>query len=61
MDKLKKLIALAGLGIVGILTGQNAPNADSGFLLSTMGITLLLCIPVFELDAYLNRNNSDKK
>jgi hypothetical protein len=57
MDKLKKLSALAGLGIVGILTGQNAPNADSGFMLTTMGIFLLLCIPVFELDAYLNRKN----
>ena len=58
MNKAKKLIGFALLSVLAIVGGKYAPSSDSAFFLITMGIAGLMIIPIFELDAYLRRNEN---
>lgn len=61
MNKAKKLIGFALLSVLAIIAGKYAPSSSSAFFLITMGIAGLMIIPIFELDAYLRRNENKNK
>lgn len=60
MEKLKRILALLALAVLCMATSYQAPTSDSQFFIFGMGLFLAFCVPVFELDEYLNRNRNNK-